>query len=124
MICHFILYVSDQKKSCEFYQRILGISPTLNVPGMTEFKLGENCILGLMPNAGIKKLLGDAIQDPEKAHGIPRAELYMRITDARAAFERALASGAKELSPMQERTWGTTAGYFEDLDGHVIAFSD
>jgi hypothetical protein len=66
MVCHFILYVRNQELSTQFYKQLLSQDPQLNVPGMTEFKLGENCILGLMPEKGIKRLLGDAIQDPEK----------------------------------------------------------
>lgn len=36
---HFILYVEDQGRSTEFYTRVLGREPSLNVPGMTEFEL-------------------------------------------------------------------------------------
>ncbi len=124
MVCHFILYVSDQKKSSAFYAWVLDQKPTLDVPGMTEFKLGKNCILGLMPSVGIKKLLGEVIQDPENAKGIPRAEVYLRVADPVAAFNRSLEAGAKILSPVQKRSWGMSAGYLEDLDGYVLAFSD
>ncbi|MBK6476581.1 MAG: hypothetical protein IPF95_18030 [Flavobacteriales bacterium] len=36
---HFILYVQDQLRSTSFYTALLGLEPTLNVPGMTEFGL-------------------------------------------------------------------------------------
>ncbi|MFZ3229991.1 MAG: VOC family protein [Pseudobdellovibrio sp.] len=124
MFCHFILYVSDQRISSTFYSRALDQQPTLDVPGMTEFKLGEGCILGLMPSKGIKKLLGEAIQDPENAKGVPRAEVYLRVSNPELAFMRALEAGAKLLSPIEQRNWGARAGYLEDPDGHVIAFSD
>ena len=90
---------------------------------MTEFKLGDHCILGLMPSAGIKRLLGDTIPDPETARGIPRAEIYLRISNPEKALERAISFGAKGLSPFQERSWGANAGYVMDHDGHVLAFS-
>lgn len=124
MICHFILYVSDQKKSTTFYEAALGLKPTLFVPGMTEFKLSEDCILGLMPSVGIKKLLGQSIQDPENARGIPRTEVYLRVLDPESAFQRAVSAGAKSLSPVQKRNWGMAAGYLEDPDGHILAFSN
>lgn len=123
MICHFIFYVSNQARSTEFYQRLLSQDPTLNVPGMTEFKLTESCILGLMPSQGIKKLLGDTIQDPESAKGVPRSEVYLRTEDPQAAISRALDAGGRLLSEFQMRGWGESAGYVADLDGHVIAFS-
>lgn len=37
MFCHFILFVSDQQKSTKYYQIVLQLSPTLNVPGMIVF---------------------------------------------------------------------------------------
>lgn len=124
MITHFILYVSDQQKSAEFYSKILGQLPRLNVPGMAEFELSDKSVLGLMPSAGIKKLLGDLIIDPESAAGVPRAELYFRVIDPEASFRRALEAGARLLSPVETRNWGARAGYFADPDGHVVAFSD
>lgn len=123
MTAHFILYVHDQKRSTDFYRRVLQIEPTLDVPGMTEFPLGSDSILGLMPEVGIKKLLGSSITDPTQSNGISRAELYLRVTEPAGHYSRALASGAKILSPIQARNWGDEAGYIMDLDGHVIAFA-
>jgi len=48
---HFILYVTDQPISTQFYGNVLSIKPTLNVPGMTEFRLNSGGILGVMPVA-------------------------------------------------------------------------
>jgi hypothetical protein len=48
---HLILYVANQSISTEFYSRLLNQKPILNVPGMTEFNLSENTILGLMPSS-------------------------------------------------------------------------
>jgi uncharacterized glyoxalase superfamily protein PhnB len=123
MICHFILYVSDQERSTRFFQKVFDREPDLNVPGMTEFRIRENCIIGLMPSKGIKRLLGDSIQDPEIARGIPRAEIYLRVSNPTEMLTRALQAGGTELSKFQERNWGESAGYVADPDGHVIAFS-
>ena len=75
MKAHFILYVSDQGRSTAFYSDVLGEIPTLNVPGMTEFRLEDSTVLGLMPETGIVKLLGPAIVHPALARGVPRAEV-------------------------------------------------
>lgn len=123
MITHTILYVADQKRSRDFYASVLKIEPTLDVPGMTEFKLSEHHILGLMPEKGIKKLLGDKILDPAQGTGIPRAELYFRMKDPESHFRQAKELGAKELSPILERDWGGKAGYVADFDGHILAFA-
>lgn len=123
MTAHFILYVADQKASAAFYAKVLGLKPRLDVPGMTEFELDGGAVLGLMPQAGIKRLLGDKLPDPAKAGGIPRAELYLIVDDPAGHHNRALANGAKELSPLLSRDWGHKAAYSLDLDGHVLAFA-
>ena len=123
MKVNIILYVSDQKASASFYEKVLLMPPVLNVPGMTEFKLNEETVLGLMPTAGIKRLLGDKLPDPDKARGIPRAEVYLHVTDPESYHSRAILNGAKELSPLLMRDWGDEAAYSLDPDGHVLAFA-
>ncbi len=120
---HFILYVADQVRATAFYRRALDAVPTLLVPGMTEFALPGGAVLGLMPEAGIRRLLGDALRDPALARGVPRAELYLVVDDPAAAFARAVAAGARVLSELAPRDWGHDAAYVEDLDGHVLAFA-
>jgi catechol 2,3-dioxygenase-like lactoylglutathione lyase family enzyme len=119
----FILYVRDQEESTGFYREVLGRDPVLHVPGMTEFSLTEDSSLGLMPESGIKSLLGDALPDPAAGHGIPRAELYLSVEDPAEHHARALRCGARELSPLEERSWGDQVAYSLDPDGHVLAFA-
>ncbi len=120
---HFILYVADQKLSTRFYEKVFGEPPSLNVPGMTQFKTPEGNTLGLMPAAGIKRLLGETILDPQDAAAIPRAELYMMVDDPSLALQNALEAGATLLSPVQPRNWGDSVGYCLDTDGYVLAFA-
>lgn len=120
---HFILYVADQARSTAFYAHVLGIAPRLQVPGMTEFALPGGGVLGLMPVEGVRSLLGAALPDPSTAAGIPRAELYLIFPEPTACHARALAAGARELSPMLARAWGHVAAYSLDPDGHVLAFA-
>ena len=123
MQAYLILYVSDQKASSKFYERVLAIKPQLDVPGMTEFRLGEGTILGLMPSASIKQLLGAKLPDPTSAAGIPRAEFYLLTDDPAVYHRRALDNGAMELSALSPRDWGHDAAYSLDPDGHVLAFA-
>jgi uncharacterized protein len=124
MKAHLIFYVENQSRSTDFYARALGLVPTLNVPGMTEFLLNDGAILGLMPESGIKRLLGAAIDFPSGQHGPSRAELYLITACAGECHARALSAGARELSPVQLRDWGHRAGYVADPDGHVLAFAE
>lgn len=123
MLANFILYVRDQDASMRFYQAALALEPSLHVPGMTEFTLREGCTLGLMPEKGIKRLLGDKIPDPEASNGAARAELYLSVADPEAALERAIKSGGELLSSLELRNWGDEAGYVRDPDGHILAFA-
>ena len=124
MLTHFILYVKDQGASTRFYERVLDQEPTLNVPGMTEFSLSETSVLGLMPESGIKQLLGEPLPDPSNARGIPRAEIYLVVNDASRYLGRALQNGATLLSELTLRNWGQKVGYCLDLDSHVLAFAE
>lgn len=123
MKANFILYVAEQKRSSEFYAAVLACKPELDVPGMTEFRLCDGCVLGLMPEAGIKRLLGEALPDPTAARGVARAEVYLTVANPDEYHQRALAYGAKELSPLELRGWGDEVAYSLDLDGHVLCFA-
>lgn len=119
-----ILYVNDQQASTEFYSKLFRKNPDLNVPGMTEFKLAENCNLGLMPNKGIAKILLDKTPHPDKGNGIPRCELYFYVENIQLEYDNALQLGAKLISPIADRDWGDKVCYFADIDGHIIAFAE
>lgn len=120
---HIILYVADQARSTALYSTVLESEPRLFVPGMTEFDLPGGAVMGLMPAAGIKRLLGDALPDPSAGAGIPRVELYLVVDDPQTCLERAVSAGAGLLSPVLPRDWGHDAGYAIDPDGHVLAFA-
>ncbi|MBL7713763.1 MAG: hypothetical protein JNL13_14915 [Chitinophagaceae bacterium] len=119
-----ILYVREQALARQFYEQLFRRPADLDVPGMTEFALSASCKLGLMPNKGIAKILGDRMPHPDEGMGIPRCELYLLVDDAAEEYRHALSIGAKQISPLQDRDWGDKACYFADPDGHVIAFAE
>jgi len=119
-----ILYVSNQEESSKFYQKIFRKKPDLNVPGMTEFIISDNCKIGLMPNKGIAKILNDKTPHPDSANGIPRCELYFYVENLQLEFDNAINGNAKLISPIAHRDWGDKVCYFSDPDGHIIAFAE
>ncbi|HRH66625.1 MAG TPA: VOC family protein [Bacteroidia bacterium] len=119
-----ILYVNDQEKSCRFYETLFRHVADLNVPGMTEFNLSDNCKIGLMPNNGIAKIFADKAPHPDTGNGIPRCELYLYVENIQYEFDNAIKSGAKLISPVSDRDWGDRVCYFSDPDGHIIAFAE
>lgn len=119
----FILYVSNQEKSRDFYQILLQQKPSLDVSGMTEFKLNDFVKIGLMPNDGIAKIITPKLPHPTSGIGIPRCELYLQVDNIESIFEEAKQAGATEISPITLRDWGDYVGYISDFDGHVIALA-
>ena len=119
----FIIYVQDQSRSRAFYETILGAKPVLDVPGMTEFALTSSSSLGIMPEEGIARLLGDDIPHPQTGNGIPRCELYLFVPDPGDYLVRLAKAGGKPISPARPRPWGDLAAYGTDPDGHVVAFA-
>ncbi len=124
LLTETILYVSSQEASTDFYAKLFRQKPDLNVPGMTEFNLSENCKLGLMPNKGIAKILSDKTPHPDLGNGIPRCELYFYVENIQVEFDNAIQTGARLISAIEDRNWGDKVCYFADLDGHIIAFAE
>lgn len=119
-----ILYVADQTASTQFYSEVLQLHPTLNVPGMTEFTLFDNCKLGLMPEDGIAKIITPVTPHPKLAKQIPRCELYMRVKNVKDYVKRAIKHGAISVSDLNDRDWGEQVAYVADPDGHILAFAE
>ena len=120
----FILYVANQEKSKIFYEKLLRINPSLDVPGMVEFKLTDFVKLGLMSESGIAKIINDKMPNPNRGSGIPRCELYLKVNDANDYLLRGTELGGIAIDELKSRDWGDVVGYISDLDGHVIAFAE
>ena len=82
---------------------------------MTEFKLAENCKLGLMPNKGIAKILSDKTPHPDEGNGIPRCELYFYVENIQLEYDNALQIGAKLISAIADRDGDDKVCYFADI---------
>ena len=120
MIAHLILYVEAQSSATSFFTQVLGVPPRLNEPGMTEFDLGRDSVLGLMPRAGAQRLLG---LDDDALPAGAGCELYLIVDKPGDFHQRALEAGARELSPLAARDWGDEAAYSRTPDGAVLAFA-
>ena len=123
MQAHFVLYVADQAIARDFYASVLDAKPVLDVPGMTEFQINSETKLGLMPEAGIAKIISPQMPHPEKGSGIPRCELYLFPDDPEKCIQRALDAGAKLIDAFMPRNWGHTVAYLADFDGHILAIA-
>ena len=120
----FILYVSNQERSTMFYRHLLKKKPDLYVDGMTEFQLLPGVKLGLMPVKVAAKILNNKMLSPSEGDGIPRCELYLKVTNAEKYMQRAIELGGELICEFAPQDWGDTVGYLADLDGHIIAFAE
>lgn len=121
MMC--IIYVADQEKSRSFYEKVFGIGPVLHVPGMTEFQLNDQVLLGIMPEENIYRLLEEKIPHPKEASKIPRCELYLFVEDPDQCLEKLIEAGGIPISEGSIRSWGHYVSYGLDPDGHILAFA-
>ncbi len=119
----YILYVAEQQRSRDFYREVLQLEPVLDVPGMTEFVVAPGCKLGLMPENGVARMLGDRVPHPSEGSGIPRSEIYLYVNDPLQYFKRAVKAGGVSLSMPKQRDWGDSVAYCADPDGHIMAFA-
>lgn len=120
----FIVFVKNQETSREFYQKVLGIGPSLDVPGMTEFTISDTARLGLMPEEGISRILEGRIPHPQQAGGVPRSEIYLYVDQPDTYFNRLETAGGRQVSAGAIRNWGDYVAYGTDPDGHLVAFAE
>ena len=89
---------------------------------MTELDLGDSTALGLMPENGIERLLGGAV-NANASRQFAHANQYVMVDDPAVFHARALERGATELSLRMDRDWGLQAAYSRDPDGYVLVFA-
>ena len=111
------LVVSDPDSAAAWYCSALGAEETsrLTLPdGRTltvELRIGDTTIAvaGEMPGAGMRT--------PASLGGTPSA-FHLPVSDADAAWARAIAAGATEFEPLHDAFWGDRTAQFLDPSGH------
>jgi predicted enzyme related to lactoylglutathione lyase len=99
--------------SRSFYEVVLAISADETVPSRLYFHCGD-VIVALIDWAVEGR--GDFRPNPEN--------LYLATAELDAVYERAVAAGARVLTPIEERPWGERSFYCLDPDGNHICFVD
>ena len=117
------LPIEDRQRSYAFYQEAFGFEPIGElaedgVPEPLQFALAEGVNLMLIPTGGFGWVLGDQPAAPQGT-----SECILSIpADSAAALDalaaRAIAAGAKEVTPPTKHPWGYTAT-LTDPDGHL-----
>lgn len=118
-----IIYVENQEKARDFYKQVLAMEPLMDVPGMTEFKLDKNVLLGIMPNEGIARILEGKVKSLGKSAAVPKCELYLPVDDPDEYYHRLIKAGGTGIVEGKARPWGDYTAYGMDPDGNLIAFA-
>lgn len=115
-----ILAVRDRERMTAFYLRLLAWTQVVDVPVYAELQSPDGLRLGLYTEAGFGRNFGIV---PEASPPITRTEIYLHCDDLHEAIERAVAAGARPLSPLGPRDWGDEAAYFSDPEGNVVVLA-
>lgn len=116
-----ILYVTDVKRTAEFYSKTFDFEVRFIAPGdeYAELNSGTTTLsFAALPLA--KSNLSDGFQESDlktKPFGI---ELGFTTVDVQALVDKALAAGATLLEEPKEKPWGQMVAYIRDLDGFLI----
>jgi lactoylglutathione lyase len=116
-----ILAVRDLPAMVSFYRAVLGWPAVVEVPVYVELQHEGGVRLGLYVDRNFGVNLGTM---PPPSPPLTRTELYLACDDLPAAIDRAVAAGARLLSPRAPRDWGDEVAYLADPEGNVIALAD
>lgn len=113
-----ILYVNNVAASLDFYERAFALTRgVLHESGdYGELSTGETKLA--FSSIELMRQLGKTPGKP-----IPEApvfEVAFEADDVQAAFDRAIAAGAKPVQNVREEPWGQTTSYVTDLDGYLV----
>ncbi|MER5708301.1 VOC family protein [Streptomyces sp. NPDC042898] len=111
------LCVDGAAAAIDFYVSVLGAVERMRMPapggaiGHAELSLGNSIIMlaDEFPDMGFRS--------PKAVGGTP-VTLHVYVEDVDAVFAKALAQGAKELSPVKDEFYGDRTGRLEDPFGH------
>ena len=116
------LYIAGAARAIEFYKDIFGATEVMRMGdtsgkiGHAELKIGSSHVMLADEHPEMD------IRSPQSYGGSP-VGLLLYVEDVDATAERAVAAGAKLLSPLEDKFYGDRMGKLEDPFGHVWAIA-
>lgn len=114
-----IVFVSDMKRSVEFYRDVLGMPLKFESPGWSEFAT-EGSTLGLHPGS-----------PPTAATPVPGARAPagtcqpgFQVPDLEAFHREVMAKGIRCLQPPQMQDFGSKLAVYADPDGLCFSVAE
>jgi PhnB protein len=120
------MYHDDVVKAFELYQKVFGATEQHRVTqpdgkvSHIVMTIGETRLMlrdARTPDLAAYRAKGFAAS-PHELGGSP-LHLYVYVSDADAAFNRAVESGSKIVDPIEDKDWGDRCGGVQDPFGHI-----
>ncbi|HEU4344860.1 MAG TPA: VOC family protein [Candidatus Binatia bacterium] len=116
------LIVKGADRAIDFYKRVFGASQRMRMDGPNgtvghaEIEIDGSAIMlaDEFPDMGFRS--------PQSLGGAG-VSLHLYVKDVDACFNKAIATGAKALRPVQDQFYGDRSGTLEDPFGHVWTIS-
>ncbi len=116
-----ILAVDHVPTARDFYTSVFGWTVRVDAGVFVQLSLPSGPDVGLYARDGFAKNTGLPTTPVPVGH-TSGAELYLFPNEPlQVVVDRALAAGARLLSPPTPRMWGDTVAYLADPSGHVVA---
>lgn len=112
-----VTYVDDVDASLDFYTRAFALDIAFRGPegDYAEFATGSTALALCQ-----RSLAADSTGLALGRSGSPRGNITLVVADVAAAFERAVAAGARPVRPPVTKPWGQICSYVADLDDNLI----
>lgn len=116
-----ILYVSNVKRTAEFYSKTFGFEVRFIAPGDEYAELNSGTTtLSFAALSLANSNLKDGFQESSLTAKPFGMELGFTTVDVPALVEKAITNGATLLEEPREKPWGQMVAYVRDLDGFLI----
>jgi PhnB protein len=116
------LIIKGAAKALDFYKKGFGATEIMRIPasggtvGHAEIKIGDAIIMLADEFQGLNH------RSPQALGGTP-VSIMVYVPDVDTFVKRAVAAGAKVLTPVENKFYGDRAGSLEDPFGHQWHFS-
>lgn len=115
-----IVFVSDMKRSVEFYRDVLGLPLKFESPGWSEFAT-EGTVLGLHPGSNPA---APAAPSPEGRVPAGTCQPGFQVPDLEAFHRQMTAKGVTCLRPPAMQDFGAKLALYADPDGLAISVGE
>lgn len=115
-----VIYVDDLPATIDFYRRALGMEPRFYDEAAGFAELGPEGQIALAAHRAGELMMPGAFNQAGKQ--VSAVEIAFYTGEVQAAFDRAVAAGARELTPPRVMAWGQTVAYVQSPEGTILGF--